>query len=156
MDAKWNRRTLGLLGGLAVMMVGGVASAAHEAMDDPNAEASDGVELVAVLGEGDLFPGFAGGDIHVAVVNSSNSALHLTSAVTGKVRSSDELNCPASYVTVKAQTRLDVQATPNATTSTTLVDVVTMLESAPDGCQGVSFTIDLTMTQATTQLTDPA
>ena len=147
---------LGLLGGLAVMTVGGVASAAHEAKDDRNTEASNSVELVAVLGEGDLFPGYAGGDINVAVVNSSNTALHLTSALTGKVSSSDELNCPASSVTVKAETRLHVHATPNATTATTLVDVVTMLESAPDGCQGVSFTIDLTMTQATQQLADPA
>jgi hypothetical protein len=135
---------------LVIMTTGGVAFAARGAVDaDRDAKSSEGVELTAILGSSDLFPGFAGGDIHLAVVNSSDTALHFNSAKAGEVVSSDPRNCPSSYVTVQAAPTLDLLAAAHSTTPTTLVDVVAMLRSAPDGCQGVSFTVNLTLRNAT-------
>lgn len=128
------------------MMTGGVALAARGATDAArDIGSSKGVELTAILGSSDLFPGFAGGDIHLEVVNSSDTALQFTSALAGEVVSGDPLSCPSSYVTVQAATTLDLVAPAQSTRPATLVDVVTMLRSAPDGCQGVSFTVNVTL-----------
>jgi hypothetical protein len=149
MSARCIRWMSSAFAGLVVMMTGGVAFAASGLMDGDRGTASAGsVELTAILGSSDLFPGSAGGDIHLAVVNSSDTALHFDSAQAGEVVSSDPRNCPSSYVTMQAAPTLHLLAAAHSTTPTTLVDVVAMLRSAPDGCQGVSFTVNLTLQNA--------
>jgi hypothetical protein len=123
------------------MATGGVALAAS--FEAEHAQTPGSMELTAVIGSQDLYPGSSGGDIHLAVVNTSADPLHFTSVILGELASSDPANCPVSYL-VLTEGSLDVVALAHSTTATSIVDVVTMLRSAPDACQGVSFTISLT------------
>jgi hypothetical protein len=65
----------------------------------------------------------------------------------GTVTSGDPTNCPASNVTAANATGLSLLVPAGATTQAgSIANVITMLSTAPDGCQGVVFTIPLTFT----------
>jgi hypothetical protein len=99
-------------------------------------------------GTPDLYPGFTGGDLFFTVTGPNPYPVRFTSATFGSVTSSDPTNCPASNVTVPASASgltIDVPANDTTGTNSSIADVVSMASAAPNGCQGVSFTIGVTL-----------
>jgi hypothetical protein len=96
-----------------------------------------------------LYPGGPASWVYFSVTNPNPYGITVTHLAWGTPVSSDTANCPSSNVTVDA----------NAPTSVTLpipasgtsgafqvFNVLDMAHSAPDGCQGVSFTVPVTVT----------
>jgi hypothetical protein len=107
------------------------------------------VTVSAATGSADLYPGFTGGDVFFTLTNSNPFGVTFTSMTPGTVTSSDPANCPASNVTATSKSGLALTAAAGATSSTqSITDVVSMAAGAPNGCQGVSFTIPLTLAGA--------
>ena len=104
------------------------------------------ITVTAATGAADLYPGFTLGDVHFTVSNTNPYAVTFTGMTAGTVVSGDPTNCPASNVTV-ANATVSVAVAAGATNAAkSIADVVTMVSGAPDGCQGVTFTIPLTLT----------
>ncbi len=104
------------------------------------------ITVTASTGAADLYPGFTAGDVFFTVTNNNPYPVTFTGMTAGTVTSSDPTNCPASNVTVANATGLSIAAAANASgVSRSIADVVSMGHSAPDGCQGVVFTIPLTL-----------
>lgn len=106
------------------------------------------VTVTAVSGTADLYPGFSDGDVYFTLTNTNPYPVRFTAMSSGTVTSSDTTACPSANVTVDATASgltLDVAA--NSTSATlSIADVVNMAAAAPDGCQGKTFTIALTLT----------
>ena len=65
----------------------------------------------------------------------------------GAITSSNPGACPSSNVTASSATGLSLPVGANATSGAqSIANVVSMDNGAPDGCQGVTFTIALTLT----------
>jgi hypothetical protein len=112
------------------------------------AKATSAVALTISTGtaSGDLYPGFTGGDVFLEVSNPNPYAVDLTSAAFGTVTSSDPTNCPASNISTTSSASLSLHVAASSTDqAVTIPDVVTLDSSAPDGCQGVTFTIATTV-----------
>ncbi len=98
-------------------------------------------------GAADLFPGFTQGDLFFTMANPNPYPVTFTSMTAGTVTSGDPTNCPSSNVTVANATGLSLAVAAGAASAPgTVANVVTMLAGAPDGCQGVVFTVTLTLT----------
>ena len=102
----------------------------------------------AVSGTADLYPGFTNGDLFFTLTNPNPYPVRFTAMTAGPVTSSDPVNCPSSNVTVDASaTGLALDVAANSTTGTlSIPDVVNMALAAPNGCQGKTFTIVVTLT----------
>lgn len=95
----------------------------------------------------DLYPGFTQGDVAFSVNNPNPYPVTITAMTPGTVVSSNPTNCPATNVTVASATGLNIPVAANATaTGQTIANVVSMASTAPDACQGVTFTINMTLT----------
>jgi hypothetical protein len=104
------------------------------------------ITVTAATGAADLYPGFTQGDVFFTVSNTNPYPVTFTGMTAGTVVSGDPTNCPASNVTVSSAT-VSIAVPAGATNaSKSIADVVTMISGAPDGCQGVTFTIPLTLT----------
>ena len=104
------------------------------------------ITVTAATATADLYPGFTAGDLFFTLTNPNPYAVTMTSMTAGTVTSSNAGACPASNVTVAAASGLTLAVGANATSSTlSIVDVVSMAAAAPDGCQGVTFTVALTL-----------
>ncbi|QYG92824.1 hypothetical protein HC251_10545 [Iamia sp. SCSIO 61187] len=128
----------------------GVAAAlwSSDATGGGQAEArtAETVTVAAATGTADLYPGFTDGDLTFTLDNDNPYPITFTSADAGTVTSSDEAGCPASLVTVDDATGLELDVAAEATTATlTVADVVSLDVSAEDECQGVVFSIELTL-----------
>ena len=107
------------------------------------------ITVTAATGAADLYPGFAGGDVHFTLTNPNPYPVTFTSMAPGAITSSNPGSCAASLVTVDPASGLGLTVGAGQTTGTqSIADVVALDASAPDGCQGVSFTIQLTLTGA--------
>lgn len=100
----------------------------------------------------DLFPGGSGA-LQFTVTNPNPFGVSLTSLSTTTVTSSDPTNCPATNVTATAGptaiTAISVAA--NATSPVqSIPGVVAMATTAPNGCQGVTFTVSATLSGSST------
>ena len=105
------------------------------------------VTVNAVTGTADLYPGFTGGDLYFTQTNTNPYPVTFTSMSPGSVTSGDPTNCPASNLTVASAGSLSLPVAANATSAQqSIADVATLAIGAPDGCQGVSFTVALTLT----------
>jgi hypothetical protein len=95
----------------------------------------------------DLYPGFNGGDLYFKVDNPNPYPVRFTSMTPGTVTSSDPSGCPASNVSVSSESGLTIDVAANTTTavSKTIEDAVSMAGAAPDACQGVTFTVAITL-----------
>lgn len=96
----------------------------------------------------DLFPG-ASGDLQFTVTNPNPYPISLTDVDYGAVTSSDQANCPAANLTTAADGSLAAPIALNANavnTPATIADAITLDVNAPDGCQGVTFTVAITLT----------
>jgi hypothetical protein len=148
------RRRLPLLAGSAfvgVAMTAAVAVALWSASgfgEGAAATLADAtITVTASTGTADLYPGFTQGDVHFTSANDNPYDVTLTAMTPGTVTSSDEDDCPADNVSVASASglTLDVPAGASAQAGT-IPDVVSMAAGAPNGCQGVSFSVALTLT----------
>ena len=105
------------------------------------------ITVSASSGPADLYPGFTQGDLFFTSANTNPYPVTFTSMTPGSITSSDQTNCPAANVSVASASGLSIVVPAGATASAgTVANVVTMVAGAPDGCQGVVFTISLTLT----------
>ena len=148
--AGWLRWPAAITVGIAIIMSGGIAFAATQAAfgSDTDRPDSTNLEVRASVGGADLYPGFAGGDLHFTIVNSSDEAITFDNVTSHSIVSSDAVNCSPDNVAVLSRTDVSIVAPAHSSTDVRLLDVVTMLRSAPDGCQGVSFTIGVSLVSA--------
>ena len=114
-----------------------------------NAKALSAVTLpvTAATGSADLYPGYTQGKVSFTSANPNPYPVTFTSMTPGSITSSDPTNCPSTNVTVAAASGLSLLVPAGATaTPGSVANVVTMAAGAPDGCQGVVFTVALTLT----------
>ncbi len=97
----------------------------------------------------DLYPGFAEGDVYFTITNANPYEITFTDMTAGNI-TVDADDCPATSITVESPvTGLSLVAPASSTSGQLSIDdVVTMILAAPDGCQGASFDIELTLTGA--------
>jgi hypothetical protein len=104
------------------------------------------ITVNASTGTADLYPGFTGGKVFFTLTNPNPYAVTMTNMTSGAITSSDPTNCPASNVTVGTASGLSLAAAANSTSAQqSISNVVSMAAGAPDGCQGVTFTVALTL-----------
>jgi hypothetical protein len=137
--------------GVTVFAVVGVAYALWNATGTGpgRARSTEAVELTIVASNGtpDLYPGFTDGDVYFTIENTNPFSVTFTDAVAGAITSSDPAACPASNITVENATGLSLQVGANQTSpQLSIPDIVTMIAAAPQGCQNVSFDVQLTLT----------
>jgi hypothetical protein len=145
------RRKLVIGGCIAVAAIGGGAVAYAEwsntASGTGRARATTTVQASVdpVDGTPDLYPGFTQGDVFFRIQNPNGFPITYTDMTPGTITSSDPAACPASNITVAPKAGLSL-ASPTGTSGTlSITDVVAMAQTAPNGCQGVSFGIALTL-----------
>ena len=134
-----------------VLLGGGIAGALWSASGNGPGQAravtAQTLTVSAATGAADLYPGFTGGDAFFTVTNANPYPVTFASMTAGAVTSSNPAGCPSSNVSVANATGLSLAVAASATSATlSIVDVVTMVAGAPDGCQGATFTIALTLT----------
>ena len=154
-ERRRRRRGLLLLLGsiLAVSVAGGIAFAlwSTSGTGSGSAKAITAQTLTvtaAASPTADLFPG-ASGALQFTVANPNPYPVSLTSISYGSVTSSDQANCPASNLTLGAGGALGTPISVPASGTSGAVSVpsaVTLAVSAPNGCQGVTFTVAVTLT----------
>jgi hypothetical protein len=102
--------------------------------------------VTAATGAADLYPGFTGGDVFFTITNPNPYPVTFTSMTAGTVTSSNPAACPSTNVSVANASGLSLAAAASSTSGTqSIANVVTMAAGAPDGCQGATFTINLTL-----------
>jgi hypothetical protein len=132
--------TLGAGAAAALWSANGTGSGTARSVSAQN------ITVTAATGAADLYPGFNGGDVHFTLDNPNPYPVTFDAMTAGAVSSSDPA-CPATNVTVIGATGLSIPVAAGASNVVASIpNVVTMLGTAPDGCQGVSFTIALTLT----------
>lgn len=152
----WKRGVAAVIGliGAVGLVVGGVAVALWTATGtgSGNAQAltAQTITVTAVTGTADLYPGFTAGDLSFSMNNPNPYGVTFTSWTAGTVTSSDPVDCPASNVTVDDSSGLSLSVAGGATTPGVIADVVSMSALAPDECQGVIFTVALTLSGSQT------
>jgi hypothetical protein len=149
-----------MLRGKRILVVGGVvggvalSAGAAFAMWTANGTGSGGakaltaqtITVTGAAGAGDLYPGFTLGDVGVTLANTNPYPVTFTSMTPGTITSSNAGACPASNLTVIPKSGLSILVPAGATnTAASITDVATMATTAPDGCQGITFTIALTL-----------
>lgn len=138
---------------VAVVAVGGIAAALWSSTGtgpgQARATSAQAITVSAATGPGELYPGFTGGDVYFTLTNTNPYPVTFTSMTAGAVTSSDTTACPSANVTATGATGLSLTVGANSTSGTlSIPDVITMLSSAPDGCQAKTFNVALTLTGA--------
>jgi hypothetical protein len=104
------------------------------------------ITVNAATGAADLYPGFTGGDVFFTLTNTNPYPVAFTTMVPGTITSSNQAACPASNLTVSSASGLSLAVAAGATSGTlSIANVATLTTAAPDGCQGVSFDVALTL-----------
>jgi len=107
------------------------------------------VDCSATPGCIDLYPGFTDGDVYFTITNPNPYAITFTDMTAGAITvdAAHAAACPATSITVTSPVSGLSLVAPAASTTAQLSidDVVTMILAAPDGCQGASFDIELTL-----------
>ncbi len=130
---------------------GGIAVALWSANGDGSGQAkaltAQTLTVTAATATADLYPGFSGGDVSFTITNPNPYPVSFASMTPGVITSSDPTNCPSTNISVLNASGLGLLVGANATSGAqSIANVVSMAGSAPDGCQGVTFTIALTLT----------
>jgi hypothetical protein len=158
--SNMRKRSIGFAGALlAVMVSAGVVFALWSAQGTGSGRASATTAVTATVNPVDctpspacidLYPGFTNGDLYFTITNSNPYAITFTGMTAGTITvdADHAADCPASSITVDSPvTGLSLVAPANSTTAQlSIADVVNMIAGAPDGCQGASFDIVLTLT----------
>jgi hypothetical protein len=138
---------------LAIVLAGGVAIALWSASGSGSGTtkaitAQTLTVTAAATPTADLFPG-ASGALQFTVTNPNPYPVSMTAISYGSVTSSDQANCPASNLTLGAGGALGTPiSVPASGTSgaASVPSAATLAVSAPNGCQGVTFTVAVTLT----------
>jgi hypothetical protein len=141
----------------AVAVIGGsmayaLWSASGSGSGSAKALTAQTVTVSASTATADLYPGFTQGDLFFTLTNNNPYGITFSSMTAGTVTSGDPTNCPASNVTVaNVASGLGLSVAANASNAANSIpNVVTMVSGAPDGCQGVTFSIALTLSGSQT------
>lgn len=109
------------------------------------------VTVKAATAANDLFPDKAG-TVKFTVTNSSSMTANFTSVTAASVTSGNPSGCPSNNILV-ASLPLSISkitVTPGQTTGTqTISTLISMSGTAPNACQGVAFTVSLTLSGQT-------
>lgn len=159
------RARLLVLAIVPILLAGGTAHAYWSATGSGSAEVK--AATAAALGVtpaasplGGLFPGKTG-DLSLVVSNSNGYPVTLTKLTAASATSNDETGCPGgTYITFPPEITTALAAggyvlpvpisVPAGSTATaaTVARLVTMTTSAPNACQGRTFTITLSFSGA--------
>ncbi len=145
------KRKVGAVSIVMLMLTGGgIAAALWSANGSGSGQAkaltAQSLTVTAATGAADLYPGFTGGDVFFTITNPNPYPVTFTSMTPGTITSSNSASCPVSNVSVLAASGLSLTVGANATSATqSIANVVSMVAGAPDGCQGVTFTIAMTL-----------
>lgn len=137
-----------VLGAAAAALGTAMALWSSSAVGPGNTKALSAVSIsvTAATGAADLYPGFTQGKVFFTSANTNPYPVTYTSMVPGTITSSDPTNCPSSNVTVANASGLSLLVPAGApATPGNIANVVTMVAAAPDGCQGVVFSVALTL-----------
>ena len=146
------KRKVGTASIVMLMLTGGgIAAALWSANGNGSGQAkaltAQTLTVTASTATADLSPGFSGGDVTFTITNPNPYPVSFASMTPGAITSSDATNCPASNISVLSASGLSLAVAANATSpAQSIANVVSMSAAAPDGCQGVTFTIALTLT----------
>jgi hypothetical protein len=151
-----NKRRFAVLAAATGLLTlgGGIAFAAWTATGAGTGRAAAtnaGLVTVNVAsGVPDLYPGATDGDLYFNLDNPNPYPVTFTAMVPGSggVVSSNEESCPATNVSLAPTSSITVAVGAEATTATSIADVVSMDEGAPDGCQGVTFDFSVVLSGA--------
>lgn len=140
------------VGGVVILSSAGVALGLWAASGTGNGGAAAlSAQLITVNAApsptADLFPGSSGA-LQFELSNPNPYPVSLTSVTYGAVTSSNEGNCPAANLTTAASGVLasPISLSANASAATaSIASAITLSASAPDGCQGVTFTVAVTL-----------
>ncbi|HZE66133.1 MAG TPA: hypothetical protein VE081_05845 [Sporichthyaceae bacterium] len=94
-----------------------------------------------------LFPSTTAG-LSLTVTKNATKTITIQNLTPGTVVSSNPTGCPASSITVASKSLNQTIASGSGTVTFSVSSVVTMIAGAPNACQGVSFTIPITLTGA--------
>lgn len=151
-----NRRRSALVVGSiigAIALTGGIAyglwSTTGAGFGSAHSRTAQALTVTAAVSPtADLYPGGTGA-LQFTVTNPNPYSVTLTTFTTSTITSADQTNCPASNVTATASGTLGtpIVVAANATSSAQSASgLVAMGNSAPNGCQGIVFTITMTLT----------
>ena len=145
-----DRKKMVIIGIITVLALGaGAAAALWSASGTGSGTArsvtAQTVTVTAATGGADLYPGFTGGDVSFTLTNPNPYPVTFTSMTPGAITSNSG-SCAPSNISVAGATGLTLSVGAGATSTQSIADVVTMNSGALDPCQGVTFTIALTLT----------
>jgi hypothetical protein len=142
----------------AIAAAAGIASAVWSASGSgaggAAATVAQNLTVTAVTPTGSnasLYPGGPAGPVQFQVANQNPYAVTITGVSYGTPSSLNPAACASSNVSVAtgAPTTLSLSIPANSSASTqTINGVVQLAHAAPDGCQGASFNVPLTVTGA--------
>lgn len=145
------KRKVGAVSIIMLMLTGGgIAAALWSANGSGSGQAkaltAQSLTVTAATGAADLYPGFTGGDVFFTVTNPNPYAVTFTSMTPGTITSSNPSGCAATNLSVLSASGLSIAVGASTTSATqSIANVVTLAAGAPDACQGVTFTVALTL-----------
>ncbi len=140
----------GILAAIAIPAGLGIALWSSDGSGSASAKALTAEDLTVTAAPSPtaaLYPG-ASAALQFSVTNPNPYAVTFTSVAYGTVTSSDDSNCPASNLTPAADGALGTPISVAASGSSGAVSIpsaVTLASGAPNGCQGVTFTVAVTL-----------
>lgn len=156
-SARITPKKLAASAALLAVAVGGLAYAVWTSSGSGSGRAGavTAVDLTvnAASGTADLYPGTTEGDVSFTITNTNPYPVTFTSmapggAITNTVPG-DATACPPANVTVTGATGLSLTVAADSTSPVlSIADVVSMDLAAPNGCQGKTFEIPMSLTGA--------
>jgi hypothetical protein len=95
-----------------------------------------------------LYPGGPAGWVYLTISNPNAYSVNVTHISWGTPTSADTVNCPNANISVDASapSTLNITVPANGVTGALQVfNVLDLAHSAPDGCQGVTFSVPVTV-----------
>ena len=138
---------------IVTLLVSGVAFALWSANGSGSGVAKARTAQVVTFADAasptaDLFPAGPAGKLQFKVTNTNPYDVTFTSATLGAVTSSDPTGCPSSNITLAANpVSVSIPVAANASdVAKEIASVVSLVEAAPDTCQGDTFSVAVTLT----------
>jgi hypothetical protein len=134
----------------AILAGGGIAysqwTATVDGYGEAKATSAQSLTVEAASGTADLYPGFAGGDVHFEITNPNPYPVTYTQMTVNSV-TTNNTDCPPGSIVVTSPASFSLRVATSADpVPESIDDVVEMLFGAPDECQGATYTISLTLT----------
>jgi hypothetical protein len=150
------RRKIAAAAGIGTIGAAGIVayaawSAAGTGSGSAKALTAQTITATAASGTADLYPGGPAGTVYFTLSNPNPYAVTMTGVSYGTITSSDPINCSATNASIDAGAPSTVSFPLSAHASgvsDSIPGVLALAHAAPDGCQGVSFTVALTLSGA--------